>query len=289
MGPTLPSIRAGLYIVATPIGTASDLSMRAIDLLSFGNVLVAEDKRVLLKLMKIHGIKLERRPLMSYNEHTGQEKRIKILQILKDKNSVVFVSDAGTPLVADPGYRLVSEVLAEGVYVTAIPGPSAVLTALTISGLPTDKFLFGGFIPTRAEAKRVFLAKYLNLSVTLVLYESAVRLIKTLNELLSFCDKNRKIAVCRELTKKFEDVQRGTLKDVVAYFSTQAKVKGEIVIVISPCEPRTFNNDQINDFLIDAMDYMSLKDAVSFVSKRLNISKKIIYKEGLRIQKDLQR
>lgn len=289
MGPTLPSIRAGLYIVATPIGTASDLSMRAIDLLSFGNVLVAEDKRVLLKLMKIYGIKLERRPLMSYNEHTGHEKRIKILQILKDKNSVVFVSDAGTPLVADPGYRLVSEVLAEGVYVTAIPGPSAVLTALTISGLPTDKFLFGGFIPTRAEAKRVFLAKYLNLSVTLVLYESAVRLIKTLNELLSFCDKNRKIAVCRELTKKFEDVQRGTLKDVAAYFSTQAKVKGEIVIVISPCEPRTFNDDQINDFLIDAMDYMSLKDAVSFVSKRLNISKKIIYKEGLRIQKDLQR
>ena len=282
-----PDIRAGLYIVATPIGTASDISLRALHLIATANVLVAEDKRNLLKLMKIHNIKLARRPLISYNDHNGQEKRPKIMDILKKQKSVVFVSDAGTPLIADPGYRLVSEAISNGICVSGVPGASAVLAALMISGLPTDKFFFGGFIPAKTEAKRIFFAKYLNLPATLVFYESSLRLSKTLAQLCSVCEHGRHIVVCRELTKKFEEVQRGTLKEVAEHFVALGKVKGEIVLLLSPPQPEAFGNEQIDKILIDAMDFMSFKDAVSFVAKRLNMSRKIVYTKALGIKNAL--
>ena len=277
----VPDIRAGLYLVATPIGTASDISIRAINLIANANVLIAEDTRNLLKLMKIHNIKLDGRMLLSYHDHNGSEQRPKVLSILKSQKSVVFVSDAGTPLIADPGYRLVSEAITRGFYVSCAPGACAVLAALTISGLPTDKFFFGGFIPTKTQAKRQFFLNYSNLPATLVFYESASRLSRTLDELCEVCDNERKVVVCRELTKKFEDIRRGTLIEVANYFSTFSKVKGEIVLLLSPAKLQIFGEKEVNDNLIDAIEYMSLKDAVSFVSKRLSIPKKIVYARAL--------
>ena len=288
MGYQSPDIRAGLYLVATPIGTASDISLRALNLISAADVLVAEDKRNLLKLMKIHDIKLARRILISYNDYNGEQQRPKILKLLKDEKSVVFVSDAGTPLIADPGYRLVSEALLNGFYLSGAPGASAVLNALTISGLPTDKFFFGGFIPTKYEAKKIFFEKYLRLPATLIFFESSLRLRKTLADLCLDCDITRQIVVCRELTKKFEDVRRGTLQEVSQYFSKIDKIKGEIVLLISPWQSKNIEEHRIDKVLKDALDFMSLKDAVSFVAKHLNVSKKIVYEKALSSRNNIQ-
>lgn len=284
MGLVSPKIQAGLYVVATPIGTASDISLRALDLLINANVLVAEDKRVLRKLMRIHGIKLKGRIIISYNDHSNSDKRAKIIQMLREKKSVVFTSDAGTPLIADPGYRLVFEAISNNLHVTGAPGPSAVLAGLMISGLPTDKFFFGGFIPTKKEAKRQFFMTHLDLPATLIFYESALRLVKTLNDLCVLCDNERQVVVCRELTKKFEDVQRGTLREISKYYASAGKVKGEIVLLLSPFEPKVVSEKYIQEFLIDTLEYMSSKDALSFVSRRLNIPKKIVYDQVLKIK-----
>ena len=164
MGHRPPDIRAGLYIVATPIGTASDISLRALDLISEANVLVAEDKRQLLKLMGIHDIKLAGRPLMSYHDRNGHEQRPKVLALLNENKSVVLVCDAGTPLIADPGFRLVSESIANGIYVSGAPGASSVLAALTISGLPTDKFFFWWVCSFQIRGKTIIFFKIFKFS-----------------------------------------------------------------------------------------------------------------------------
>lgn len=278
------NIKTGLYLVATPIGTASDISLTALNLLASANVLVAEDKRNLLKLMNLHSIKLARRPLLSYHDHNGKEQRPRILSFLKEDKSVVFVSDAGTPLIADPGYRLVAEALSNGCRVSCAPGASAVLAALMVSGLPTDKFFFGGFIPPKTEAKKIFFEKYLYLPATLVFFESALRLNKTLTDLSLVCEKNRQVVVCRELTKKFEDVRRGTLEEVSEYFSVLKKLRGELVLLLSPWKQIAPGYKEIDEILVDAMDYMSFKNAVSFVSVRLKVSKKIVYSRALNIK-----
>jgi 16S rRNA (cytidine1402-2'-O)-methyltransferase len=278
-----PLIRVGLYLVATPIGTASDISLRALDLIRNANVLIAEDTRTLRKLMKIHDIKLDGRTLISYHDHNGEEQRPKILAFIKNQNSVVLVSDAGTPLIADPGYQLVKEVISAGYYLSGIPGASAVLSALVVSGLPTDKFFFGGFVPIKEHAKEIFFSQHLDSASTLVVYESPSRLVKTLHALCEIYEKTRKIAVCRELTKKFEDIQRGNLETVAAHFSSQERVKGEIVLVIAPAKPKNFGDKEIEKNLMAAFDYMSFKDSISFVAKNLKVSKKIVYAKALKI------
>lgn len=283
----IPPIRAGLYLVATPIGTASDISLRALDLIKNANVLVAEDTRNLRKLMNIHDIILNDRPLISYHDHNGQEKRPKILDYIKNQKSVVLVSDAGTPLIADPGYQLVQEVISKGYYLSGIPGASAVLSALVVSGLPTDKFLFGGFLPNKDHAKKIFLSQYLNLKATLVVYESPSRLVKTLNLLVEIYEKTRTIAVCRELTKRFEDIQRGNLDRIAAHFASQERIKGEIVLVIGPAETKLLNSNEIEKNLIAVFDYMTFKDSVSFVTKKLKVSKKIVYAKALKIKEEI--
>lgn len=279
-----PLIRAGLYLVATPIGTASDISLRALNLIKNANVLIAEDTRNLRKLMKIHDLKLDGRALISYHDHNGYEQRPKILNLIKNQNSVALVSDAGTPLIADPGYQLVQEVISEGYYLSGIPGASAVISALVVSGLPTDKFLFGGFVPNKEHAKKMFFSQYLDLKTTIVVYESPSRLVKTLNLLCEIYEKTRTIAVCRELTKKFEDIQRGNLNLVAAHFANQERVKGEIVLVIGPAETKAIDNKEIEKNLMEVFDYMTFKDAISFVSKNLKVSKKTVYAKALKIK-----
>ena len=279
-----PQIRSGLYLVATPIGTASDISLRALDLIKNANVLVAEDTRNLRILMKIHDIKLDGRAMISYHDHNGEEQRPKILDLIKNQKSVVLVSDAGTPLIADPGYQLVQEVISEGCYLSGVPGASAVLSALVVSGLPTDKFLFGGFVPKKEYAKKMFFSQYLDLTTTLVVYESPSRLVRTLNLLTELYEKKRTVAVCRELTKKFEDIQRGYIEEVLAHFNSQERVKGEIVLVIGPAEAKILDDKEIEENLQAVFDYMTFKDAISFVSKNLKVPRKIVYTKALEIK-----
>ena len=279
-----PQIRSGLYLVATPIGTASDISLRALDLIKNANVLVAEDTRNLRILMKIHDIKLDGRAMISYHDYNGEEQRPKILDLIKNQKSVVLVSDAGTPLIADPGYQLLQEVISKGYYLSGVPGASAVLSALVVSGLPTDKFLFGGFVPNKEHAKKMFFSQYLDLETTLVVYESPSRLVRTLNLLTELYEKKRSVAVCRELTKKFEDIQRGYIEEVAAYFTSQGRVKGEIVLVIGPAKAKIVEDKEIEENLQAVFDHMTFKDAISFVSKNLKVSRKIVYTKALEIK-----
>ena len=279
-----PQIRSGLYLVATPIGTASDISLRALDLIKNANVLVAEDTRNLRILMKIHDIKLDGRAMISYHDYNGEEQRPKILGLIKNQKSVVLVSDAGTPLIADPGYQLVQEVISKGYYLSGVPGASAVLSALVVSGLPADKFLFGGFVPNKEYAKKMFFSEYLDLETTLVVYESPSRLVRTLNLLPELYEKKRIVAVCRELTKKFEDIQRGCIEEVAAYFTGQGRVKGEIVLVIGPAKAKIVEDKEIEENLQAVFDQMTFKDAIRFVSKNLKVSRKIVYIKALEIK-----
>mgnify|MGYP002884185427 FL=1 len=279
-----PQIRSGLYLVATPIGTASDISLRALDLIKNANVLVAEDTRNLRILMKIHDIKLDGRAMISYHDYNGEEQRPKILDLIKNQKSVVLVSDAGTPLIADPGYQLVQEVISKGYNLSGVPGASAVLSALVVSGLPTDKFLFGGFVPNKEHAKKMFFSQYLDLETTLIVYESPSRLVRTLNLLTELYEKKRIVAVCRELTKKFEDIQRGYIEELAAYFTSQGRVKGEIVLVIGPAKAKIVEDKEIEENLQAVFDHMTFKDAISFVSKNLKVSRKIVYTKALEIK-----
>ena len=226
-----PNLEAGLYLVSTPIGTAADITLRALDILANADVLAAEDTRNTRKLMNIHGVKLNNRPLIPYHDHNGPAQRPRLLAAIRDGKSVAYVSDAGTPLIADPGYQLAATTISEGLPVTSAPGASALLAALAVAGLPTDRFMFAGFPPVKAVAKAKFLNEFAYVPGTLVFYESPRRLADCLSAMETAYGGNRLVAVCRELTKKFEEIRRGTLAEL-ALSLADATPKGEIVVVI---------------------------------------------------------
>ena len=204
----------GLYFVSTPIGTARDITLRALDILASVDVLAAEDTRTLKKLLEIHGIQLKNRTLISYHDHNGSKIRPKILDYLEQGKSIAYASEAGTPLIADPGFSLLSEVINSGKNVTSAPGPCALIAALTIGGLSTDKFYFEGFLPNNKNQRELKLRNLNRYSGTLVFYESPKRLTDTLEMALEIFGEKRLGVVCREITKKFEDAKRGNLKAV---------------------------------------------------------------------------
>ena len=224
-------LQGGLYCISTPIGAARDITLRALDLLRDAEVIAAEDTRSLRHLMDIHGVALGGRPLLSYHDHNGERMRPRLLEALKDGKSVVYASEAGTPLVADPGYQLGAAAIAAGHPVTAAPGPSAALAALTVSGLPSDRFLFAGFAPTGAGPRRRWLEDLKATPATLILYESPKRLKALLTDMAEVMGQDRRAVVCRELTKKFEEVLRGTVAELAAALADR-EVRGEIVVLI---------------------------------------------------------
>jgi 16S rRNA (cytidine1402-2'-O)-methyltransferase len=217
---------AGLYVLATPIGNARDISLRALDVLKGCDVICAEDTRVTAKLLAIHGVS---KPLIPYNDHNAPEMRPKILARLARGEAVVLVSDAGTPLVSDPGYKLVREVIAAGASVVAIPGPSAVLAGLTLSGLPSDRFLFAGFMPPRQGERRTALDELKTVRATLIFFESAQRLSESLRAMADALG-DRACAVARELTKMHEEVRRGSLSELAAHYEKAGAPKGEVTL-----------------------------------------------------------
>lgn len=278
-------LEAGLYFLATPIGAARDITLRALDILGAADVIAAEDTRTLRHLMEIHGVALGHRPLIAYHDHNGEVARPKLLRALAEGKSVAYASEAGTPLVADPGYQLGRAAIAAGHPVFAAPGPSAVLAALTVSGLPSDRFLFAGFPPNTASARRKWLREIAQVPATLIFYESPKRVSEMLADCVTEFGEERLAVVCRELTKRFEEVRRGTLRDLAAELSGQS-VKGEIVVLVDRARGRQFGPEDVDAALRDRLGRMSVKDAAAEVAEALGLPRREVYQAALALEKD---
>lgn len=273
----------GLYFVATPIGAARDITLRALDILASADVIAAEDTRTLRHLMQIHGITLGGRSVIAYHDHSAPGLRDRIVAMIAEGKSVAYASEAGTPLVADPGFQLARAVIAAGLPVTAAPGPSAVLAALTVSGLPSDRFLFAGFPPTAKGQRGRMLAELAEIPATLVLYESPKRVHRLLGELVQQLGGERRAVVCRELTKRFEEVARGTLASLEQGFAGRS-VKGEIVVLVDRAPAPEADAQSLEEALRAALPGRSVKDAAAEVAAALNLPRRQVYQAALKLE-----
>jgi len=273
-------LAAGLYILATPIGNARDISLRALETLKGCDAIAAEDTRVTAKLLAIHGIS---KPLMAYNDHNGAEMRPKILNRLEQGQAVALVSDAGTPLVSDPGYKLVRAVVAAGLAVNALPGPSAVLAGLTLSGLPSDRFLFAGFLPSKAGERKSLLEELKGVRATLIFFESAQRLAESLAAMAEVLG-DRPVAMARELTKLHEEVRRGSLRELAAHYESQGAPKGEVTLVVGAAQEAAPDQARIDAALKCALAFMPVKAAAELIAGLTDGSRKQIYARALELK-----
>ncbi|WP_184066892.1 16S rRNA (cytidine(1402)-2'-O)-methyltransferase [Sphingosinicella soli] len=279
MAPLPLDLEPGLYIVATPIGNLGDITLRAADVLRAAGLIAAEDTRVTAKLLARIG---SDRPMVPYHDHSDSRARARLLERMRN-DSVALVSDAGTPLISDPGFKLVREARAQHIPVTTIPGPCAAIAALTLAALPTDRFLFAGFVPAKAKAAADTIAELAGLDATLVFYESGSRLGRTLAALKAGLG-DRPAAVAREITKAFEETVTGTLGDLAARYA-DAPPKGEIVIVVGPPEPAApADAETLDAALAAAMDAQPLKTAVAEVSAALGLPRKQVYARALELR-----
>lgn len=269
----------GLYLVATPIGAARDITLRALDVLNSAEMLAAEDTRVLRHLMDIHGVPLRGRRILAYHDHNGDRARPALLAALAEGHSVAYCSDAGTPLVADPGYRLALDAAQAGARVHALPGPSAMLAALSLSGLPSDRFLFLGFPPSTKAARLTWLRDWLWTDATLIFFESPRRINRMLDDLCEL-DPNRVTVVARELTKKFEEIIRGTAQEL-ASDPRMAALKGEIVVVLDRSLPAPPDEARIDTVLRMHMATLSVKDAAREAARELGLARRDLYQRAL--------
>ncbi len=274
-------LAGGLYVVATPIGNAADITLRALAVLAAVDVIACEDTRVTRKLLGMHGIS---RPLTAYHEHNADAVRPRLLARLAAGERIALVSDAGTPLISDPGFRLVRACIAAGVAVIPLPGASAVLAALTISGLPTDRFLTAGFLPTRQGPRRRALAELAAVPATLVILESPHRLAASLADMAEVLG-DRAAAVTRELTKLFEEAVRGPLTDLAARYAAAGPPKGEITVVIAPPAPAAPPAAaDVDALLAAALTEGSVKDAAARVAATTGLPKRAVYARALAIE-----
>ncbi|HBO59916.1 MAG TPA: 16S rRNA (cytidine(1402)-2'-O)-methyltransferase [Alphaproteobacteria bacterium] len=270
----------GLYLVATPIGNLGDISARAVEVLKKADLIACEDTRVTAKLLSYLGISAKLTP---YHEHNAEKVRPQLMERLKNGEMIAQVSDAGTPIVSDPGYRLVQDCIANGIYFTAIPGASAVLTALQLSGLPSHRWLFEGFLPPKTAAKEKELKELSAVPATLIFYESPNRLIETLEAMKKVLG-DRCAAVARELTKKFEQTVRGTFSELLTYYERNGQPKGEIVIVVAPPSEQKADAADIDALLKKALETMRVKDAAAVVAEQTGVSKKELYRRALELK-----
>jgi len=274
-----PRLPAGLHLVATPIGNLRDITLRALETLAAADLIACEDSRVSRRLLDHYGIAT---PLTPYHEHNAAAARPKLLARLAEGQAVALISDAGTPLVSDPGFKLVRATQEAGHPVTALPGPSAALAALTVAGLPTDRFCFEGFLPAKEGQRRSRIAELASIPTTLILFESGPRLARALSDLADGLG-DRPAAVCRELTKLHEEVQRGSLPELAHHYAAGAETRGEIVIVIAPpsAEHAALSADDIDALLRRALERASVKDAASEVAAVTGRPRRELYKRAL--------
>ncbi|MEG9862311.1 MAG: 16S rRNA (cytidine(1402)-2'-O)-methyltransferase [Parvularculales bacterium] len=288
-GATLPfaagkTLTAGLYVAATPIGNAGDITLRALEALKRADVILCEDTRITGRLLTRYGVTT---PLKSYHDHNAQRVRPGIIAQLQEGAVIVLVSDAGTPLISDPGFRLVKEAQKASIKVMVLPGASAVLAGLAIAGLPTDRFFFGGFLPPRSAARRKALTQYKDIPATLVFFESPRRLAAALGDMAHVLG-HREAAIGRELTKKFEEVRRNTL-DVLAADYKQTPPKGEVTVMIAPPDEREIiDDDTLDAHLAEAMQEHGLANAASQVAAETGMSRRVLYRRALALREEQQ-
>lgn len=275
-------VEPGLHLIATPIGSARDITLRALDILAGAGMLAAEDTRSLRRLMDIHGIALRGRPLLAYHDHNGDRMRPRLLSALAEGLSVAYAAEAGTPMVADPGYRLAAEAIAAGFAVHSAPGASAVLAALTVSGLPSDRFCFMGFAPAQKGARARFLAEAAAIPATVILFESPKRVSQILDELVQHFGEERQCALCRELTKRHQAVIRGTLGALRFELAGQA-LRGEIVLVIDRAGSASVDPAALEEALRVALKSQSLREAVAQVAVAHGAPRRQVYQLALEI------
>lgn len=279
-----PQQSPGLYLVSTPIGNLRDITIRALETLAGADVIACEDTRVTRKLLDHFGIAT---PLTPYHEHNAASARPKLLARLAAGESIALVSDAGTPMISDPGYKLVRATHEAGHAVTSLPGPSALLAALTNAGLPTDRFFFEGFLPAKASQRNARIAQLARIPATLVLFESGPRLADALAALASgFGDRDA--AVCRELTKLHEEVRRDTLSKLAQDYARGLETRGEIVIVIAPPGESEAPPDasELDDIIRNSLTRLSLKDAVSEIAESTGVPRREVYQRALALTKE---
>ncbi|WP_347266836.1 16S rRNA (cytidine(1402)-2'-O)-methyltransferase [Paracoccus sp. (in: a-proteobacteria)] len=277
-------LEPGLHLVATPIGSARDITLRALDALNAADLLAAEDTRNLRHLMDIHGIALRGRRIIAYHDHNADRQRPAIMAALAGGRSVAYASDAGTPLVADPGYRLARDAAEAGYTVRALPGPSAALAALSVSGLPSDRFLFVGFPPSAAGARRRWIESWQRVEATVIVFESPRR-VRQLLENLCETEANRITVICRELTKKFEEVMRGTAATLLARIPDEG-LRGEIVVLFGQPEPAVADDDSLRKALQPLLGRLPVKEAAAEVAARFGLARRDVYALALEMRKD---
>jgi 16S rRNA (cytidine1402-2'-O)-methyltransferase len=277
---------AGLHIVATPIGNLGDITLRALETLAGADMIACEDTRVTRKLLDRYGIAT---PLTPYHDHNAAKARPLLLSKLAEGAAIALVSDAGTPLVSDPGYKLVRAVQEAGHAVRTVPGASSLLAALSVAGLPTDAFFFAGFLPPKHAARIARIAEFARIPATLILFESGPRAAATLADLAAGLGPQREAALCRELTKLHEEVRRGDL-ETLARDCAGNEPRGEIVLVIGPPPaPEPVSEDETDALLRAALARVSLKDAVGEVAEATGLPRRDVYQRALALAKDSER
>lgn len=273
----------GLHLVATPIGNLGDITLRAIETLRGVDLIACEDTRTTSVLLARHGIATRSTP---YHEHNAERARAGLIEKLQAGARIALVSDAGTPLISDPGYKLVMAALEAGVAVTTCPGPSAMLAALTLSGLPSDRFFFAGFMPNRGAARRTVLAELAPIKATLIVYEAPHRLAESLADMAAVLGP-RLAAVARELTKRFEEVRRGSLATLAAHYDEAGAPKGELVIVIGPPGEATFSltDSAIDSRLRTLLETSSLREAAAELAAATGLPRRMLYARALKLSR----
>lgn len=274
------ALEPGLYLVATPIGNLRDITLRALDTLKSADRILAEDTRVSKRLLDAYDISAKLQP---YHDHNGEKVRPGILAALAEGAAIALVSDAGTPAVSDPGYKLVREAVAAGINVYALPGASAALAALCISGLPTDSFTFAGFPPPKTQARETWLETYKSLPGSLILFEGASRLADCLASLAKVLGE-RDAAVCRELTKMHEEARRGSLASLAEHYAEAGPPRGEIVIIIGPATQTSWDEMQVDEAIRSALQDMRVKDAAAAVAEASGWAKRDVYARAVALK-----
>jgi len=272
----------GLYLVATPLGTARDITLRALDILNSADVIAAEDTRSMRRLMEIHGVALRDRPLIAYHDHNGARMRPRLLDFIAQGKSVAYGSEAGTAMIADPGFDLGRAATDAGYLVVSAPGPSAVIMALTVAGLPTDRFFFVCFLPNSKSQRKTALRGLVNIPATLIFYESPKRIAAMLRDAAEILGGSRPAAVCRELTKKFEEILRDDLAGLADKCAARS-LKGEIVVVIDRPSIQIVNDSDLIQSLKRALENASVRDAVDAVSTETGQPRRRVYQLALKL------
>ncbi len=271
----------GLYIIATPIGNLKDISLRSLEILLSVDKILCEDTRVSQKLLIHYGIS---KPLEALHEHNEAKKVQAVTEDIKKGQSIALISDAGTPLISDPGFILVRTLQEQGLMVTHIPGASSMTTALVLSGIPSDKFMFYGFLPAKTQARQDILCDIRQSSITSIMFESPHRIMKTLQDIVDIMGGDHLVCLCRELTKKFEQCLHLPAKQLLDYGKKHG-FKGEIILVIAACTPQSENDHMdLDALIIQALNHYRIKDVAHMLSEQTGVKKKIIYQRALELQ-----